>query len=617
MPENADYIELAKKLLVQAQKGDAKSQYHLGVLYNDGKGVPKDYEQAASWYLKAAQQGHQKAQLYLGLLYQNGRGVQQDYKRAAQWFTKSAEQGEQKAQFFLGVLYYKGIGVAQDLEQAANWLEQSANQGNTEAQKLLDEILSIPDIEDIDAEEFDPYDDVTEEFNDTEQAIPSRTGTGLIWAAILGVLFMVIAAGGAWYYFFLRKEPGNSRASQPRIIDSLYPRQNASEDSIDVFKLAETGTPQQLKEALRIGANFNVKDEGFEGDGENPLHRAARYNHNAESIRFLIAQGLNVNAEISNGEDDTVETPLSYAVSEGNYEAVSELLRAGADYNLYSSNGNMFQAVALSNRYTTPEVKRVIEALIRAGGNVNAHRQADSMKTMLLPREQWTSLNPFDNIITDAEHEDILSFKFSCTALICAVLKDNPDFVNFLLDLKADPNILSMEGKTAFDYAQELPMNAKLRKREAFERLKKLTTGRKKNNYDIIDNSSRKQLDSLLKTKKVPDYVRDSGKFYFNRKYNGGSVMIQGINVRLRSQPNTQSRIVAEGWDGMWIDNHNLYYLGEWTNPKGERWVVADYEGYKNGKPIRKQPVWVFGKYTELMTEKEFNEMMTIELSGE
>ena len=81
--------------------------------------------------------------------------------------------------------------------------------------------------------------------------------------------------------------------------------------------------------------------------------------------------------------------------------------------------------------------------------------------------------------------------------------------------------------------------------------LKKLTTGREKSNYDTIDSSSRKQLDSLLKAKKTPDYVRDIGKFYFKRKYNGGTVDIQGYNVRLRSQPNSHSSIVAEGWNGM------------------------------------------------------------------
>ncbi len=54
MADTKDYEQIAKRLQVQAQKGDAKSQYHLGILYNDGKGVTKDYGQAASWYLKAA-----------------------------------------------------------------------------------------------------------------------------------------------------------------------------------------------------------------------------------------------------------------------------------------------------------------------------------------------------------------------------------------------------------------------------------------------------------------------------------------------------------------------------------------------------------------------------------
>ncbi|MBR0203611.1 MAG: sel1 repeat family protein, partial [Synergistaceae bacterium] len=67
-----DYASLIPKLLILAQKGEAKAQYHLGVLFNDGKGVPQDFVQAAKWYTQAASQGHIKAQLYLGLLYQKG-----------------------------------------------------------------------------------------------------------------------------------------------------------------------------------------------------------------------------------------------------------------------------------------------------------------------------------------------------------------------------------------------------------------------------------------------------------------------------------------------------------------------------------------------------------------
>ena len=44
------------------------------------------------WFRKSAEQGHAGAQSNLGVLYDYGRGVTRDYKEAVEWFRKSAEQ---------------------------------------------------------------------------------------------------------------------------------------------------------------------------------------------------------------------------------------------------------------------------------------------------------------------------------------------------------------------------------------------------------------------------------------------------------------------------------------------------------------------------------------------
>ena len=44
-----------------AEKGDAISQYNLGVYYYTGNGVEQDEEQATNWFEKAAEQGHEGA----------------------------------------------------------------------------------------------------------------------------------------------------------------------------------------------------------------------------------------------------------------------------------------------------------------------------------------------------------------------------------------------------------------------------------------------------------------------------------------------------------------------------------------------------------------------------
>ncbi len=101
MPDTENYEQLIERLIPNAENGDAKSQYHLAVLYHDGKGIPKDYVQAAYWYRKAAEQGHDKAQLYLGLLCLKGYGVPKNDDEAVKWLTMSAEQGNDKAKVFL------------------------------------------------------------------------------------------------------------------------------------------------------------------------------------------------------------------------------------------------------------------------------------------------------------------------------------------------------------------------------------------------------------------------------------------------------------------------------------------------------------------------------------
>ena len=96
-----------------AEQGDATAQFNLGVIYDNGRGVPQDFKQAVAWWRKAAEQGHVDAQYNLGVRYGNGQGVPQDYQRAYAWFLKAAEQGDAKAQYNLGWMYGNGQGVPQ------------------------------------------------------------------------------------------------------------------------------------------------------------------------------------------------------------------------------------------------------------------------------------------------------------------------------------------------------------------------------------------------------------------------------------------------------------------------------------------------------------------------
>ncbi|MGA2569474.1 MAG: tetratricopeptide repeat protein [Terracidiphilus sp.] len=102
---------------------EAETQFHLGTLYESGKGVPQDYTQAILWYRKAADQNLAIAQYRLGVLYANGVGVPLDKAQAAAWFRKAADQGYVYAQVMLGSDYLTGEGVQRDYSEAYFWFD--------------------------------------------------------------------------------------------------------------------------------------------------------------------------------------------------------------------------------------------------------------------------------------------------------------------------------------------------------------------------------------------------------------------------------------------------------------------------------------------------------------
>lgn len=135
--KKGNYAEALREIMPLAKKGNALAQYNLGFMYDQGKGVPQDYQEAVMWYRKAAEQGQAGAQFSLGLMYDQGQGVPQDYQEAVIWYRKAAEQGHDDAQFNLGLMYAQGHGVIQDYPEAVMWYRRAAEQGNASAQYNL------------------------------------------------------------------------------------------------------------------------------------------------------------------------------------------------------------------------------------------------------------------------------------------------------------------------------------------------------------------------------------------------------------------------------------------------------------------------------------------------
>ncbi len=121
--ERQDFATALRLLRPLAEKGNAEAQCQLGLMYFDGKGVPKDATEGTKWLLRAAEQGHPSAQWYAGGSYMRGRGVPEDLVEAAKWFRRSADQGYAIGQAELATCYILGLGVERDNVQAYMWFQ--------------------------------------------------------------------------------------------------------------------------------------------------------------------------------------------------------------------------------------------------------------------------------------------------------------------------------------------------------------------------------------------------------------------------------------------------------------------------------------------------------------
>ena len=76
-----------------AEQGSAVAQFNLGVLFDQGYGVPQSYPLAFKWYSRAAAQGLIEAQYVTSYFYRRGRGMDQDTVRAHMWINLAASGG--------------------------------------------------------------------------------------------------------------------------------------------------------------------------------------------------------------------------------------------------------------------------------------------------------------------------------------------------------------------------------------------------------------------------------------------------------------------------------------------------------------------------------------------
>ncbi len=135
--DNKEYQAALPKFKQAADLGHTESNYWLGVMYANGRGVEKNEVEAVRYYRIAAEKGDKGAQNNLGVCYRNGRGVAKNEVEAVKWYRLAANQGNIHAQFNLGLCYEFGRGVTKDINEAKAWYQKAADKGHSQAKERL------------------------------------------------------------------------------------------------------------------------------------------------------------------------------------------------------------------------------------------------------------------------------------------------------------------------------------------------------------------------------------------------------------------------------------------------------------------------------------------------
>lgn len=116
---------------MEKENGEAFS--FLAGCYEDGSGLPQDYQKALELFLKAGELGCATAYYNLGNSYYNGTGVEVDKRKAKHYFELAAMNGHNKARHNLGCLE----GQAGNHDRATKLFVMAARAGDKTSLEMV------------------------------------------------------------------------------------------------------------------------------------------------------------------------------------------------------------------------------------------------------------------------------------------------------------------------------------------------------------------------------------------------------------------------------------------------------------------------------------------------
>jgi ankyrin repeat protein len=254
------------------------------------------------------------------------------------------------------------------------------------------------------------------------------------------VLALFVLIGDSAHAAQTKTAPAQTKAAQTKTKEEIE-----LEANVKFRELCESGTVQQVEEAIKNGANINAKDMA----GITPLVAASLYNPDIEVIVTLLENGAFINAE-----DNAGVTVLMYTVLHtDNLKIVDIFLKNGAKLDARMETGGT-PLVFASRR--PKRTKEILQILLDHGADVNQQ---------IVPAEKRKSgyTGP----------EPATFWELGQTPLIMtAKYTEEPDSILFLLDRGADPHLRDKKDNRAIDYARK---NKALAGTEALKRLEKVS----------------------------------------------------------------------------------------------------------------------------------------------
>jgi len=132
------------QIRASAEQGDAIAQRLLGQAYLEGWTGEPDGAKALEWFLRAAGKGDAESRAWIGILHEEGRGVPANPSLAAAYYQKAAMLEVRLAQFRLGRLLAEGPDPPRNAESAFFWLRLASGDEKfaAEAAPLLAKLRS-------------------------------------------------------------------------------------------------------------------------------------------------------------------------------------------------------------------------------------------------------------------------------------------------------------------------------------------------------------------------------------------------------------------------------------------------------------------------------------------